>query len=301
MSKIPDVKLYVGAGPTKLNGEPVILNGSRCFSAAYRPSKINAKILDPQKVQILLDSGAYTDRTKNKRLNPQKALARQLFWEKTISKIWQINNYHVEAIVSYDFLIDEFIIKNVMSPIKWSIETARAALETTIANAKYLTALRKELAPRQLVLVCQGINFQQYLECIERILDFAKPGDILGFGGWSKLGASRTYFKQSFLDLIDAASPRIARAGISKIHIFGTMCLQSLALALYLLDRYEIQLSVDSTKPLLEQTWRNFKTTGIKGRTWQESVNWWQINLAYLRTSKFYRNPNLNKQLCLFS
>jgi len=107
------------------------------------------------------------------------------------------------------------------------------------------------------------------------------------------------HWREVFCEVIEAAAPKIAAKGIKQVHIFGCTFLPSLGKALWLLDRYNINLSVDSSRPLLEQTWGNPKKAGAKGRNWQESVTWWQNALASLRSSPYYLNPNQYKQLKL--
>lgn len=293
------IKLYIGSGAGSIKGEKVVLNGNRCFSAAYSASRSNCKSLDPQAVEILLDSGAFSD-APEKRLTAELALKRQLDWEENAAKIWGLNTYQVGALASYDYLIDELWIEGKKSKRRWSVKDAEKAVVETISNAFYLASQRRKLSPRRLVLVAQGVDKSQYLQCIDKILTISKPGDILGLGGWCILGTFLGYYwRETFSEVIEAAAKQIKGAGIEQIHIFGCTYLPSLGKALWLCDRFGLKISVDSSRPLLDHTRSDLKKAGARGGNWQASVTWWTNTLANLRHSKYYVNPNQNKQLSL--
>jgi len=175
--------LYVGGNTASYRGDRVNLSGCRCFSAAYSPSRSNLKNSDPLSTFILLDSGAFTDRLQT-RLSAAAALERHLSWERKAAKLWKIDNYQVEALASYDRLIDEIWIDGKKHKLRWANGEAESAVEETVKNAAYLASKRNELSPRKLILVAQGVDRSQYLRCVDRILEFATPRDIIGFGGW---------------------------------------------------------------------------------------------------------------------
>jgi hypothetical protein len=70
----PAVRLFVGGDPARVRGEPVVLHGDRCFTAAAGHVR---QRLDPARVRVLLDSGAFSD-PPARRPDPERALARQL-------------------------------------------------------------------------------------------------------------------------------------------------------------------------------------------------------------------------------
>ena len=147
-------------------------------------------------------------------------------------------------------------------------------------------------------MVCQGVNFDQYLYCLDQILEFAEPGDVIGFGGWCILGMPiGTKWRETFFRVIEAAAPKIQSRGIDRAHIFGSLYLPCLGGALWLCDRHKICLSVDSSRPLLDHARSNLKRSKARGGNWQESVLWWKNSLSNLRASEHYRNPFQFQQL----
>ena len=296
------IDLYVGSTATKIKGDRVVLNGLRCATAVYGPYGL--KYNDPDRTSILLDSGAFTD-SPCKRLSAKDALARQLAWESKAAQIFKKDRYCAEYLCSYDYLIDETWVEEQVVETKhtrikrrWDVKKAKRAVEETIQNARYLSRLRSYLRPRKLVMVCQGVSFDQYLYCIDRVLEFAEPGDVVGFGGWCILGMPiGAKWRKTFFRVMEAAVPKIKSQGIDRAHIFGSLYLPCLGGALWLCDRHKISLSVDSSRPLLDHTRKNLKKSKARGKNWKESVVWWQSTLLNLRESEYYSNPFLYQQL----
>ena len=289
------IDLYFGSAATKIKGDRVVLNGLRCASAKFGPGYL--KHNNPDRTSVLLDSGAFSD-APNKRLSAEEALKRQLDWESKAAQIFKKNNYHVAYLCSYDHLIDETWVEGSRAKHRWSVKEAKSAVEETIQNAYYLSKLRSRLSPRKLILISQGVDFYQYLYCIDRVLEFAEPGDVIGFGGWCILGMPiGTKWRETFFRVIEAAAPKIQSRGIDRAHIFGSLYLPCLGGALWLCDRHKICLSVDSSRPLLDHTRSNLKRSKARGGNWQESVKWWKNALLNLRVSEYYRNPFLYQQL----
>jgi hypothetical protein len=145
-----------------------------------------------ENIKILMDSGAFQDTEQNKRVSFDVALSRQLEFEKIISVV-------SERIVAYDFIDN----KN----------------DTMIAN-KYLIGKRRELAPRQLVLMVQGANITEYKRCAQEVIEIASPQDCIGFGGVAMAGRVNSTRNKLWYS-IGYSIPLLYQKGINNIHIFG--------------------------------------------------------------------------------
>jgi len=153
--------------------------------------KYNVSIKNPN-VKVLLDSGAFQDKEKEKRLSLQEALNRQLNFEKKVGFI-------SERIVAYDYI---------------------GNVKETIEANKFLVEKREELEPRQLVLMIQGNTTHDYIHCLVETLLITKSEDCIGFGGVALAGReNNTKFK--LLDAFKIGLPIIYNSGIKNIHIFG--------------------------------------------------------------------------------
>src|SRR5262245_44694052 len=97
------MKLYVGGQAWAIQHQRDDLEGERCWTAAH---PCQAAPAEPARVRCLLDSGAFTDAPED-RLPLALALGRQLCWEAQARRAWGCPDWQVEALVSYDRLIDE--------------------------------------------------------------------------------------------------------------------------------------------------------------------------------------------------
>lgn len=258
LERDPDVVLYLGCARATIsvaNGEGVrvavddLIYGEREFSPLYSAShKLAATQLNK-----MLDSGAYTDR--DNRLTAKDALMRQLKFENDSEKAWNKKweemrspyreQWVSQMICSYDWMI----------PLGLPEAEAAIRLEETVANAKFLSDRRHYLAPRKLMLIVQGRNPAQYRECLERILEFAKPGDCIGFGGWSWLGTNRSKTgMRYFIESMALCIPLLDKANITHVHLMGCMWRPALGALRRMLDGrtqgQHITLSCDSTSPI---------------------------------------------------
>lgn len=293
------VRLYVGADAQNVQGRRFNLTGDRCFSAAYGPgSRFTPS--EANNVVGLLDSGAFSDPAE-KRLDAPSALARQIRWESRASDIWGLP-FQAHAIVSYDLLIDEIWTGQQREKRRWSIEAAESAVRTTIEAAAFLATQRQQLAPRRLVLACQGVDHEQYADCVSGVLAHATPTDWIGLGGWCILGWFRSWIPQ-FWATCYRVLPLIASAGIRHVHIFGVTYRPVLGGLLWLADREGLSVSTDSSGPVLSVTWKDAKKAAAVKPTWEENAAWWIDALSNLRDSDFYRRPPYvrpGRQLTLF-
>src|SRR5262245_31071942 len=166
------MRLFVGGQAWSVQGEPDDLGGDRCWTAARRFQFRG----DLASVRCLLDSGAFSD-PPERRLTPEQALERQLAWEQRAAGG---SDWRVEAVVSLDRLIDETGLDGRRQKRRWTLEAAESAVHETVEAAHYLASQRERLAPRQLVLACQGVDSEQYADCAAGVLDVAQPGDWIG-------------------------------------------------------------------------------------------------------------------------
>src|SRR5262245_50671233 len=184
------------------------------FSAAYGPKSRFPAALVPH-IVARLDSGAFSD-PPEKRLTAAAALERQFCWERNAARFWGAP-VTAEALVSYDLLIDEKWTGGQRRKERWSVREADRAVRVTIDAAAFLAARRAVLAPRRLILACQGVDHVQYAECARGVLAHARTGDILGLGGWCILGQCRRWLP-TFWAAMRAVLPHVAAAGLDEVH-----------------------------------------------------------------------------------
>lgn len=282
------IELYAGGDAKTVQGRPLDFTGRRCFSAAYGPYSPLTSELTPA-VSGLLDSGAFSDSPQG-RLTPKGALARQLAWEEKACAKWKSPGWRADLLVSYDLLIDEVWTGDRKQKRRWSVPEAELAVDVTVVAAGYLASQRERLAPRRLILACQGVDSVQYAECAERVLRFAIPGDVIGLGGWCILGWFRSWLP-TFWATCRAVLPMIAAAGVKSVHVFGVMYQPALGGLLWLADRHGLAVSTDSSGPVLQTTWADQKKAGSLAPTWELNLVAWRERLASLRQSAFYREP----------
>lgn len=283
------VRLFIGGHASRVQGEILDLAGDRMFTAAHPPQVCP---LDTTQLIGLLDSGAFTD-PPHKRLTPDAALDRQLKWEQRASKKFS-GPFQASGLVSYDLLIDEVWTNAEKSKRRWSVKDAEQAVTVTIEAAAYLSSQREQVAPRRLILSCQGVDSVQYSECIDEVLKVTRSDDWIGLGGWCILGR-QTRWMPTFWATLHRVLPKIAAANVRNVHIFGVLYLPALGGLLWLADRHGLTVSTDSTAPILSCTWKDKKKSGARAYYWRDNVAWWIGTLATLRDSVHYRRPPLNE------
>ena len=285
------VRLYVGGHASRVQGEAQVLTGYRCFTAAHPAQTVPFAPAEVAAIDAILDSGAFTD-PPHRRLSPAGALGRQLAWEGKASVKWGAP-FRASALVSYDLLIDEVWTGATRTKRRWSVREADRAVRATVDAAAYLASRRPDLAPRALILSCQGVDRAQYAECAAGVLASAEPGDWLGLGGWCILGRWTSWLPE-FFATCRAVLPMARAAGIGRAHIFGVLYLPALGGLLWLADRLGMDVSTDSTAPILACTWKGagkLKKAGARRPYWKDNVQWWRDTLGDLRASPWYREP----------
>lgn len=283
---VPAVRLFVGGHASRVQGEPQNLAGDRMFTAAHPPQ--TGPFAAGALIVGVLDSGAFTD-PPSKRLNRAGALRRQLAWEIKASAMWGIP-FQAVGFVSYDRLIDEKWVAGERRKQRWSVAEGDRAVAETIAAAQYFARVRGRIAPRTLILSCQGVDAYQYQECVSEVLKVAQSHDWIGLGGWCILGRERRWMP-TFWQTMQLVLPQIRRAGITHIHIFGVLYLPAIGGLSWLADQYGLTVSTDSTAPILNCTWKNKKKSGARCHYWRDNVAWWIRTLATLRDTTYYKAP----------
>jgi hypothetical protein len=257
------MKFYVGCTHV-IPGD----DGPVCCSAAYWP---RGRKRPPE---TLLDSGAYTD-SKGRRLSFPRALERQLLWEERARRAWDEPSFQATAFVSYDRLI------NHQDP-----SDSDLSVTETVEAARYLNSQRERLAPRALVMACQGHTPEQYESCTRQVLDHCRPGDWLGLGGWCIIGRYKRRFdelRQVFRKVIPLARER----GLTRAHLFGVMWESALALFQYHSDQAGIEPSTDSSAPLFYARMRT--SWGCAQPNWPTAIATWRRRLSLLRQHYDYQ------------
>lgn len=284
----PAVRLFVGGHAGTIQGEREDLAGDRMFTAAHPPQA--ARFRAASLVNGIVDSGAFTDHW-SKRLTVEAALDRQFAFERKAMHIWQSDAWYAAGFVSYDLLIDEvWTPENIKIKRRWSIHDADRAVSATVEAAQYLSSQRDRVAPRTLILSCQGVDAMQYEECVAEVLKIAQPHDWIGLGGWCILGRQKRWMS-TFWQTIRRVLPHIAASGVRHMHIFGVLYQEALGGLVWEADRYGLTVSTDSTAPVLACTWKDKKKSGARCDYWRDNVAWWINTLAGLRSSQYYKQP----------
>jgi len=189
--------------------------------------------------KYILDSGAFQDVSDDRRLSFKDALARQLKFELKLGQF-------AEAVVSYDRLVDEQKCETGQFKSRVSESIAEEYVNETVNASRYLSSKREILAPRKLILSCQGSSTEQYLRCLKEILEFAQPEDIIGFGGFCIISRSKIYEEQ-FYEIIKIAFPMIAAKGIKRVHLFGVGMFRVLLRMELEAKQYGLECSYDTS------------------------------------------------------
>lgn len=220
----------------------------RLNGESFRPEMIAPVCVNPyypvtieNDTPFLIDSGAFQDVT-DERLTFEQALERQLEFEKTVTK----DGRPAYAIVSYDRLVDEQFDGNNQFKQRVSYDDGEQYVRETIEASRYLASQRERLKPRKLVLSCQGTTTEQYIRCLNGVLEFATDEDIIGLGGFCIISRSKKY-EQQFYEVINQAFPIIAQHGIKRVHIFGVGIIKILVQAEFLARQYGIECSYDTS------------------------------------------------------
>jgi len=231
------LKFYVSKNNNRLNRRPWVpeyITDNLCLNPIYKTVRIYRG-----GGNVLLDSGAFQDVDKDKRLTYEEALNRQLNFE-------QAAGFVSQRIVSYDRLVDEQLKEGKKVKCRVDEDNGWEYVKDTVGAAQYLVSQRDKLAPRQLVLSNQGTTTEQYLTCLKEVLRIAQPQDCIGMGGFCIIGARKTLQPQ-FFEIQEKSFPLIKDAGITDIHLFGVTAIPVLERWVEIARPYDFNLSVDSS------------------------------------------------------
>lgn len=190
--------------------------------------------------QIIQDSGAFSDSPIG-RLTYAQALDRQMSHALKFGYESQI-----EALASYDLLIDEKWEQGKRRKKRWSTSEAEEAVKVTVGAAKWLV---KHRPLKSLILSAQGVSADQYLDCTKRVLKYLRPDDILGLGGWCITGKMPAQIMPTFRETITKVIPFLGQEGVKKVHIWGVLFSPALGELLWMCDQHGVELSTDSASP----------------------------------------------------
>lgn len=190
----------------------------------------------PKDCKYIMDSGAFQDVADDKRLSFKDALDRQLNFEKKLG-------VEAEAIVSYDRLVDEQLTNGKQIKQRVDIDEGAEYVEETIKASEYLT---HTLPNRTLVLSNQGTNVKQYVDCVEHILNMAKPTDIIGIGGFCILSRNKQY-RLDYFEILKKILPAIQKKNIRRLHIFGMGVIDVLIQTDIICNKYGVVCSYDTS------------------------------------------------------
>jgi hypothetical protein len=237
------LRLYVSKTGNSLNAKPLsveTISENICLNPHY-----SSVLLKNKKVNIMMDSGAFQDIEKSKRVERDFALERQLKLENKVGVV-------SEKIVSYDFIGD---------------------YKETLAGNQFLVNLRRHLGERQLVLMVQGNTLDEYIFCLKETLSMAKPNDCIGFGGVANAGKVGDV-KKKLLDAIKIGLPMVQKTGVRKLHIFGVATFDILKeianikniIEKYVCDMSNFEITCDTA---------SFEINSVMGRVIDEENEKW--------------------------
>lgn len=256
MRRVPDIRFYCGINESDWSHHPTAPGKYACIAPVYgrtKRSKVINAVSVPAETQIIIDSGAFSDRV-GKRLSFEQAFFRQVAHAYRFGYVWQVSH-----IASYDCLIDQKRL--VRHPgARWTRSGTSRAVTETIEAAAYVTNLRRTICdifmhPVGLILTAQGIDAAQYLACAKQIVPMIQKRDILGLGGFAATGLFPGKLLPPFREIARKVVPYAGRQGVKRIHIWGVCMASALAELLYLCDQHHIALSTDSSGPQRRPLW----------------------------------------------
>lgn len=223
---------YPSKNNNRLNGRPFdpdVTTGRAMLNPHY-PVRV------AKNTCYVVDSGAFQERDMQNRLEPDKALARQM------RLVWNLRDgggpENPEAVVTYDMVlgVDEgfkdtrtntvtFAPTNEQKPhcvrvkTRGSEASAEPAVRETIAAAKVYADLLKE-ARFSVAFAAQGATANQYADCVKAVLSFARPQDWLALGGFCIIGRVPS-LKPLFAETLRIVLPYAKSKGVRRIHLLG--------------------------------------------------------------------------------
>ncbi len=241
------IDFYCGIGETSWNHHPVAPGPLACIAPVKgktERTRVTNRVFVPPGTQVIQDSGAFSD-SRNNRMSFPRALTRQIRHAVRFRYLDKISH-----VASYDLLIDEKWQDGTRRKERWSEAEAWAAVQETVAAARWLASHRSVLPSETgLILSAQGVSPSQYLDCAERIFPYLGEGDVFGLGGWCVVGKYPAQMMPVFVATMQLIIPASAKAGVRRVHIWGVIYPVALAHLSTLCERYHLRLSTDSAGP----------------------------------------------------
>jgi hypothetical protein len=270
-----DVDFYPSKNNNALNRQPFtpdMVTGRAMVNPHYR-------VLVAPGTETICDSGAFQDDgVRRPRLQPWTALNRQLEYETWLR--WQVAagapDWGFAGLVTYDqmFGVDECMVDGVKVKRRGTPETAAPAVAETLRAAEYYASQRHRIRG-SILFAAQGINPNQYLGCVESLLDVMQPGDWLAFGGFCIIGRVPS-LKPLFYETVARALPLLRRAGIERAHILGVTVADAIREAARLGRMHGIRMSTDSSSA---------EINSVMGRVWCNRREVWAP--TYTKAQKY--------------
>src|SRR6266487_22695 len=253
-----DIRFYCGVNEQDWNHHPVTPGSYVCVAPVYGKTAVTkrtSRVSIPATVRgVIVDSSAFADRFeqggRNDRLSFEDAKKRQIAHAYQFRYVEQVTH-----VASYDMLIDEKWQDSERRKQRWSEEDADYAVRETVAAAAYLAKQRRALSgvfghAVGLVLSAQGVEVGQYLRCAEMMVPLMdKERDIFGLGGWCITGLLPSAILPSLRVVMCELIPYLASQGVRRVHVWGVIFPEALAVLVALCRRYGIQPSTDSSGP----------------------------------------------------
>jgi hypothetical protein len=240
----------------------------------------------------ICDSGAFQDIDKHTRLTPQQALDRQLKYEIKIQEQLGID-WRFEAFCIYDQMIgvDECIIDGKKVKKRGTSESAEAAVIDTIMSADYYKSKEDDLS--KIVYIAQGVNADQYVRCTQEVLQYARPTDYFGFGGFCIIGRQRKIMLPIFYETVYKVLPVLYSKNIKRAHLLGVCLPEAITFIISEAKKYNIEVSTDSSAPEVNAVIFG-KTYSKEGRISKkvEGVKWLDYNPIHLAESNVRKYNN---------
>lgn len=199
--------------------------------------------------RVRCDSGAFQDVGK-KRLFPWAALIAQLRLEEQLR--WLLNDptFHFECLFIYDDPagVDEAMVDGKKIKVRGTALTASRAVAETIASAHYYASQRRHIMGA-IGWVGQGIDPDQYEQCVRAMLPLMMPGDVFGFGGfciWGRMPRRITPIAHATITRI---VPLLTNVGITDFHMLGVMYAPAIEWCAALATRLGVTFATDGSGP----------------------------------------------------
>lgn len=245
--------------------------------------------------QAVCDSGAFQDVAK-RRLPVWKALDAQLQYEERLR--WYTPGFEAfEAVVIYDQMagVDEAVVNGKKVKIRGDEQTAERAVAETIAAARYYASQRERIAGA-IAFAGQGINPDQYLDCVQAMIPLMTPRDWFAFGGFCITGQLRSLLPV-FVETVERVCVALQSTGVRRLHLLGVCWPDAVQAATKLATHHGYTISTDSRAPetagcIYGDTYN--VQTGRQQTTYRKDEKW----IAYHPNELAHRNIETYTRWC---